>query len=42
MTEAMLDSQLAALEEPDDAIEMDGARPPEQIAADIQKRLGFT
>ena len=42
MTAAMLDSQLATLEEPGDAIQVDGDLPPEEIAVEIQKRLGLT
>jgi gluconate kinase len=42
MTAAMLDSQLATLEEPGNAIQVDGDLPPEEIAVEIQKRLGLT
>jgi gluconokinase len=49
MTEAMLDSQLAALEEPtqpppdsrQDAIPVNGDRPPEEVAAEIAGRLAL-
>jgi gluconokinase len=36
----LLDSQLAALEEPDDALVMDPERPPADIVADIRAALG--
>ena len=39
MTESMLAGQLAALEEPDDAIVIDAARSPQEIAREIQARL---
>jgi gluconokinase len=42
MTEAMLDSQLAALEEPKDAVVIDAAGPPAAIVADIEATLGLT
>jgi gluconokinase len=40
MPAALLDSQLAALEPPVDAITVDVAASPETIAADIVQRLG--
>jgi gluconokinase len=39
MTAKMLDSQLATLEEPTDALDVDANRPPEEVAADIEKQL---
>lgn len=44
MTERMLASQLAALEEPDDAmaIDIDIDRPPAEIVAEIRARFGLT
>jgi gluconokinase len=42
MTEAMLDSQLAALEEPKDAVVIDATGLPAAIVADIEARLGLT
>jgi len=39
MTEAMLDSQLATLEQPDDAIQVDGECPPQEIITSILQRL---
>lgn len=39
---ALLDSQLAALEEPADALVVDGDAPPAAIAATIAERLGLT
>lgn len=35
-SESLLESQFDALEEPDDAIEVDAARPPEQIVTHVQ------
>ena len=40
MTERMLESQLAALEEPDDAVVVDVDRSPAEIGAEIRARLG--
>ena len=42
MTEAMLQSQLAALEEPKDAVIIDGDGPPAKIVAEILSRLQLT
>lgn len=42
MTEAMLDSQLAALEEPKDAAVIDANGPPTAIVSDIEASLGLT
>jgi gluconokinase len=39
MTEAMLDSQLATLEEPKDAVVIDASRLPAEIVADIEARI---
>jgi gluconokinase len=39
MTEAMLESQLATLEEPDDALVIDADRAPEVIVAEIVRKL---
>jgi gluconokinase len=39
MTEAMLDSQLATLEQPEGAILVDGERPSEEIVVEIIERL---
>ena len=39
MTEAMLESQLATLEEPDDALSIDADRAPEVIVAEILRKL---
>ncbi len=39
MTERMLESQIATLEEPQDAVIVDIARSPEEIVADIRARL---
>jgi gluconokinase len=36
---ALLDSQLATLEKPRDAVWVDGARTPDEIVADIRERL---
>src|SRR6202521_5444393 len=41
MTERMLESQLAALEEPDDAVVVDVDRSPAEIIAEILARLGL-
>jgi gluconokinase len=42
MAERMLASQLAALEEPEDAVVVDVDRSPEEIVAEIRKRTAFT
>jgi gluconate kinase len=42
MTEQMLESQLAALEEPVDAVVVDVDRSPMEIAAEIRARLGLS
>jgi len=42
MTERMLESQLAALEEPEDAVVVDVDRSPAWIVAEILARLGLT
>jgi len=42
MTEQMLESQLAALEEPEDAVVVDVDRPPAEIAAKIRARLALS
>jgi gluconokinase len=42
MTERMLESQLAALEEPEDALVVDVDRLPAEIVAEIRARLGLT
>jgi len=39
--EGILAGQFADLEEPDDAIAVDAAQPPEQIVAEIRKRLAL-
>jgi gluconokinase len=39
MKEQMLASQLADLEEPEDALTMDASRPPEEIVSEIRKEL---
>jgi gluconokinase len=39
--EGILAGQFADLEEPDDAITVDAAQPPEQIVAEIRKRLAL-
>jgi gluconokinase len=39
MKPAMLDSQLAALEPPTDALTLDISKPPEQLVAEIRRRL---
>jgi gluconokinase len=36
----LLPSQLATMEEPDDAVTVDASRTPEEIVAEIRKRLG--
>jgi len=41
MTERMLDSQLAALEPPKDAVAVDADRSPAQIVTEIQARLAL-
>ena len=41
MTERMLDSQLAALEPPEDAVAVDADRSPAEIVTEIQSRLGL-
>lgn len=41
MKATMLDSQLAALEPPADAVKVDVARSPEEIVAEIRARLGL-
>ena len=41
MTERMLESQLAALEEPEDAVVVDVDRAPARIVAEILARLGL-
>lgn len=42
MTERMLESQLAVLEEPQDALSVDVSRPPEEIVAEICTELALT
>lgn len=42
MTEAMLQSQLAALEEPEGAVIIDADSPPAKIVAEIMSRLQLT
>jgi len=42
MAERMLASQLATLEEPKDAVVVDVSRSPEEIVAEIRKRMGLT
>jgi gluconokinase len=42
MTERMLDSQLATLEEPEDAVVVDVRESPEEIVAEIRARLALT
>jgi gluconokinase len=42
MTERMLESQIATLEEPQDAVVVDIARSPEEIAVDIRAKLALT
>lgn len=39
--EDLLASQFAILEEPEDAITVDASRTPEEIAAEVRKRLGL-
>ena len=41
MTERLLDSQLAALEEPEDALIVDVHRSPAEIVADIREKLSL-
>jgi gluconokinase len=41
MTERMLDSQLAALQAPEDAVAVDADRSPAEIVADIRARLAL-
>jgi len=41
MTEQMLESQLAALEESEDTVVVDVDRSPEEIVAEILARLGL-
>ena len=41
MTERMLESQLVALEEPEDAVVIDVDRSPAEIVAEIRARLGL-
>jgi len=41
MTERMLESQLAALEEPEDAVVVEVDRAPARIVAEILARLGL-
>jgi gluconokinase len=41
MTEALLDSQLATLEPPRNALTIDGTRPVEEIVRDVRRRLGL-
>jgi gluconokinase len=41
MKPAMLDSQLAALEPPTDALSLDVSQSPEQLVAEIRRRLGL-
>jgi gluconokinase len=42
MTERMLESQLATLEEPEDAVMVDVDRSPEEIVAEIRRKLLLT
>jgi gluconokinase len=42
MKDGMLESQLAALEEPADAISVDASKPPLEIVAEIVAALGLT
>jgi len=42
MTERMLESQLAALEEPEHAVVVDVGRPPAEIVAEIRAKLELT
>ena len=42
MAERMLESQLATLEEPEDAVVVDVDRSPEEIVAEIRKRMALT
>ena len=41
MTERMIESQLADLEEPENAIVLDGDEPPEKIVGEVLARLGL-
>ena len=41
MTERMLESQMAALEEPEDAVVVDVDRSPAEITGEIRARLGL-
>jgi len=41
MNPALLGSQFAALEPPEDAVRVDIAPPPDQIAAEVRKKLGL-
>lgn len=41
MTEALLDSQLATLEPPRNALQVDGTRPIEEIVREVRRRLGL-
>ncbi len=41
MTERMLESQLATLEEPEDAVVVDVVRSPEEIVAEIRRKLSL-
>jgi len=41
MKKEMLESQLATLEEPEDAVVVDAGRTPEEIAQEIRRRLGL-
>jgi gluconokinase len=41
MTDALLDSQLATLEPPRNALRVDGTRPVDEIAGDVRRRLGL-
>ena len=42
MKQDMLDSQLATLEEPHNALAIDGSKSPPEIVNDIRQRLGLT
>jgi len=42
MREGMLESQLATLEEPEDAVVVDVDRSPEEIVAEIRRKLSLT
>jgi gluconokinase len=41
MNPTLLGSQFEALEPPDDAIRVDIAPPPEQVAAEIRRTIGL-